>query len=655
MALVPRDYQEEAVKAVIDGMRHGESRQLLILPTGSGKTISFALLLKKLLKKGDTALILAHREELLTQAKDKIALVAPELSVGLLQGERRDGLETQVCVASVQTAATAATLKLLEVAHFKVCIVDECHHAMADTYLRICRRLGFISDAEVKGAKVRKVRTHNRSASVRRGDTNGIPSKEPADRLLLGVTATASRLDGRDLGIVFPYLAYEKDLVEMIEAGYLCNLRQFTETTGVSLKGVKTRGGDFAVSELARRINVDERNFQIVEFYRKHAEGRKGVVFCVDVEHSKSVAKCFCTCGIEAAAVYGSMPKPERSRILDDYRAGKLSVITNCQLLTEGWDVPEIQVVMTARPTQSNVLFSQMVGRGMRPAPNKNECILLDFADISLSRMPCNVDMFLEDIEFHGASPSWEDGTDLLQAREKAISEMREMKAAEERLFERKRMMAQRRKEKKEEFTEELRTAQRGERVAIWWNDEGDVLWTSLRDERIEVVRDSKGFYKGVRCDARTNAVLEKLTEPQPEAQKSFVIGACEDWIRRERADCSRLYDKDAKWRGRPASEAQLKFIRDLGGTAPEDCSRGQASTLIESLKRKRSATPGSGTSKEVNQTSTGTWRDDEATPKQVQFMRDLGIAVPPKCTKGAAKDLIDIALADRTQVCTAV
>lgn len=324
-------------------------------------------------------------------------------------------------------------------------------------------------------------------------------------------------------------------------------------------------------------------------------------------------------------------------------------------MLTEGWDVPEIQVVMTARPTQSNALFSQMVGRGMRPAPNKNECILLDFADISLSRMPCNVDMFLEDIEFNGTSPSWEDGTDLLQAREKAVAQMREMKAAEERLFERKRLMAQRRKEKKEEFTEELRAAQRGERVAIWWNDEGDVLWTSLRDERIEVVRDSKGLYRGVRCDASTNAVLEKLTEPQPEEQKNFVIGACEDWIRRERADCSRLYDKDAKWRERPASEAQLKFIKDLGGTASENCSRGQASILIESLKRKRFTATGSGTAKEANRRLAGTWRDDEATPRQVQFMRDLGIVVPPKCTKGAAKDLIDIALADRTQVCTAV
>ena len=220
MALVPRDYQEEAVGAVIDGMRHGESRQLLILPTGSGKTISFALLLKRLLKKGDAALILAHREELLTQAKDKIALVAPELSVGLLQGERRDGLESQVCVASVQTAATVATLKLLEAANFKICIVDECHHAMADTYLRICRRLGFISDAEVKGVKVRKVRTHNRSASVRRKSADAT-SKEPAERLLLGVTATASRLDGQVLGIVFPYLDYENDLVEMIEEVYL--------------------------------------------------------------------------------------------------------------------------------------------------------------------------------------------------------------------------------------------------------------------------------------------------------------------------------------------------------------------------------------------------------------------------------------------------
>lgn len=643
MALTPRDYQKQAVEAVVDGMERGEPRQLLILPTGSGKTISFALLLKKLLKDKDRALILAHREELLTQAKEKIALVAPNLSVGLFQGERREGLNAQVCIASVQTASTSSNLDLLKKSNFKICIIDECHHAMADTYLRICQNLDFITQKELKKAKVR-----NRSceAVVRRTSASKRnPSKEPATRLLLGVTATASRLDGRDLGIVFPYLAYEKDIVEMIEAGYLCNLRSFTETTSVSLRGVKIRGGDFAVSDLARRINVDERNFQIVDFYQKHAEGRKGVVFCVDIEHSKAVAKCFKARGVEAAAVYGSMPKAERSRVLDDYREGKLSVITNCQLLTEGWDVPEIQVVMTARPTRSGALFSQMIGRGMRPAPNKNECILLDFADVFLNRPPCNVDMFLNDIDWQGEKAKWEDGMDLLQAREKAFSWVREMKAAEDRLFEQKELAAERRREKWDTPMEGARETERRERVAVWWNDDGDVLWTSLRDERIEVVKDAQGRYLGVRCDSRTNAILEKLTEPQPEAQKSFVIGACEDWIRNERSEYRYLYDKTAEWRGRPVSEAQVEFIESLGGTVPKNCNRGQASALIESLKRKRRFAP----ARNMGRTDTaGSWRNDEATPKQVRFMRDLGVAIPPNCTKGVAKDLIDIALAER-------
>ena len=293
----PRPYQSECVAAVLQKWRAGVTRQIVSLPTGTGKTVIFGLLAKEL---GTKTLVLAHRDELLTQAAEKMLLVNPTADIGIFKAEQRDGLNREICVASVQTATRHTDW--LKDKGLSLLICDETHHGTSQSYVKVFEVLGFL---------------------------DGDPSK-----LLFGCTATAFRADGQALGAVFEEIVFERSILAMIRAGYLVDIRGISIGTNTSIEGVHTRAGDFAVDELEEAVDTPERNSLIAKAYLEHGESRPGIVFGVSVEHAQNIAAAFQSQGVRAAAAWGDMDADERKGTLAAFRTGEIKVLSNCQVLT---------------------------------------------------------------------------------------------------------------------------------------------------------------------------------------------------------------------------------------------------------------------------------------------------------------------------------
>lgn len=336
-----RDYQIEAVDAVEEAAQRGVRRPLVVLPTGTGKTVVFAELIRRRPGRG---LILAHREELLEQARDKVRLVIPDADVGVVKAER-DEHERPIVVASVQTLARERRVRRLG-REFGTIVVDEAHHAAAASYRRILAQLG------------------------------GFEQEGPA--VVLGVTATPERADKVGLDRIWEEIVYRRDILDMVRLGYLCDLRALRVRLDVDLDEMATRAGDYDEGELSDAMARADAPEHAVEAYRRHGEGRKTLVFTPSVELAYEMAGAFSAAGFPAAAVDGAVSADDRAAILARFRAGEIKVLANCALLTEGYDEPGVSCLILARPTKSRPLYMQMVGRGTRRAPDKTDCLVID-------------------------------------------------------------------------------------------------------------------------------------------------------------------------------------------------------------------------------------------------------------------------------------
>lgn len=332
-----RDYQEEAREAVQSEWEKGNKRTLLVLPTGCGKTIVFSSITEDRVRQGERVLILAHRGELLDQASDKLKKVTG-LNTAVEKAEQTS-LDSffRVVVGSVQTLQSEKRLKKFEPDHFDTIIVDEAHHCISDGYQRV---LQYFENANV-----------------------------------LGVTATPDRGDMRNLGTYFDSLAYEYTLPKAIKAGYLSPIKALTIPLKLDLSSVSQQGGDFKTKDLGTAL--DPYLDQIADEMTKYCRGRKTVVFLPLVKTSQKFCHILKQKGFKAAEVNGS--STNRAEILEDFENNKYNVLCNSMLLTEGWDCPDVDCVVVLRPTKVRALYSQMVGRGTRLAPGKEELLLLDF------------------------------------------------------------------------------------------------------------------------------------------------------------------------------------------------------------------------------------------------------------------------------------
>jgi ATP-dependent helicase IRC3 len=347
--VTPRPYQEEAVQAILKSRRQGLQRVLVTMPTGTGKTSVFVWTMERLNLKRP-ALVLAHRDELIRQAADRIADLAPGVRVGIEKAAETAPPDSDVVVASVQTLGRQGSRRLewLEEIVPELIICDEAHHAPADTYGRVFNRFGAF---------------------------------EPGGAFLVGCTATPHRIDAKSMGKVFQEEVFRYDLREAMNADWLCPIRCYRVVTDTDLSGVRTTQGDFEVGDLAEAVNTEARTRTVIEHWLEVADGRRTIVFCADVQHAHDTAELFRGAGAAAEAVDGSMPLDERRGILARLRSGETEVVTNCGVLTEGFDCPEVAAVVMLRPTKSSSLYTQMAGRGTRPAVGKKDLILIDVVD----------------------------------------------------------------------------------------------------------------------------------------------------------------------------------------------------------------------------------------------------------------------------------
>lgn len=331
-----RPYQNTLVERARANFLTGKLRQLLVLPTGGGKTVCFSHMAGNARAKGLNVWILAHRIELLEQISATLGafniphgMVAPSLI-----GDRRQ----QVQVASVFTMAR----RLDRYAPPGLIIIDEAHHAIPGS------TWGSIMQAYPK-----------------------VP--------MLGVTATPVRLSGEGLGDLFQCMVQGPTVADLIEQGALSSYRLFAPAT-VDMSGLHTRMGDFVKAELQDLMDTRTITGDAVAHYHRLAPGKRAVAFCVSVKHAEAVAAQFREAGIPAASIDGGMDKALRQSVIKSFTAGDLRVVTSCDLISEGFDLPAIECAILLRPTQSLGLFLQQVGRSLRVFPGKKEAIILDHA-----------------------------------------------------------------------------------------------------------------------------------------------------------------------------------------------------------------------------------------------------------------------------------
>lgn len=349
-----RPYQRQTIDAVKADWDAGYTDVMVTMATGGGKTLVFIATLDEVLQPGQRGLILAHRKELIDQPFERIESMFPHRlpRTGIVMADRNDA-HAQIVIATVQTLGSERRLgQLLANGQIDYLIVDECHHATADAYVNVISALKAVNP----------------------------------DLRHLGVTATPLRSDRQGLKKVYQKESAHFGIRELVRMGYLAPPRWLAIQTGISLADVRSNGSgvdrDFNQGQLASVFETSNCFDLVVESHRKYAQDRPSIAFTASVEGAHNLAETFRNAGIPAAAADGTMAKTDRQRLLADFRTGQYQVLCNVALWTEGLDLPELSCVHQVRPTQSDGLYTQMVGRALRIFPGKTDALVLDYCPV---------------------------------------------------------------------------------------------------------------------------------------------------------------------------------------------------------------------------------------------------------------------------------
>ena len=348
-----RDYQQEAIDNLKKMREDGKTIALLYHATGVGKTITAATDAKAV---GGRTLFLVNALKLASQAKDTFAKVWPEATLGEYTGSQKDMTQT-VIFATVQSISK--DLEKFSPTDFDYLIVDECHHAAANTYQKIFTYFH--------------------------------------PKFILGLTATPERSDGEDMLELFQNVAHKMDLKTAVERGVLVPIRCVRVKTNIDLTDVRINGIKYNSQDLESKLFIPERNQLIVDTYLKYVNGKKTVIFCASVDHAAEISKLLRDSGVKAEAVSGRDRVEVREKILKDYETGSTNVLCACDLLNEGWDSPHTTVLFMARPTMSKTIYLQQLGRGTRRCPGKEDLLVIDFVDnANMFNMPYSLHRVLD-------------------------------------------------------------------------------------------------------------------------------------------------------------------------------------------------------------------------------------------------------------------
>lgn len=529
-----RDYQREAIDAVFKAWSEGMRRPATVLPTGAGKTVVFSALVKEFRSaparamapnRGLRVMILAHRDELVDQAIAKLRAVMPGVNVGKVKAES-DDVEADVIVASVQTLASGRRRDRLHAfSHIYgpigLIITDECHHAAAPSYQKIY---------------------------------DAFP-----DALQLGVTATMARGDGVGLGKVWEEVVYKRSVLNLISKGHLVDVRtKRINLSALDMGAVKASRGDWQAGDLGAALMEAQADTAIARAYREHAGDRQGIVFTPTVETAWAACQALNSAGVPAVAISGETPPDARHRAYDDYRKGVARVLVNCMVLTEGFDMPQAQVAVIARPTQSPTLYTQMVGRVLRPWPGKTEALVLDLVGASANRLRTLIDLE------PGAVKELRDGESLVEAVVREAEEGNRTVPAGSLAFELKARDV-------DSF---------GASGIAWVRSPGGVMFIGCGERYV--------FLWPSKTDAGTwdVGVVKPGERAQQTPYRSLSIGEAMAWGEAVSEDYAAFsVAKTARWRTGKPSDPQLVLAHSLGIQGAEDMTRGELSAAIDRVR----------------------------------------------------------------------
>jgi DNA repair protein RadD len=337
------DYQQKVVAEYEAKIAAGIRRPLIAAATGSGKTVIASEIVRREVAKSKRVVFLAHRDELLTQARRKLSRFG--ITAGIIKAGRDNDARPQslVQICGIQTLhARAIRRQTIELPPAEIVIIDEAHHARAQTYEQIVAAY--------------------------------------PNATIIGLTATPCRSDGRGLGNIFDVIVEAPQVPELIKLEKLVPAKIFAPAPP-DLRGVQTaKTGDYVISQLEERMNTDALVGDVVEHWLRHSERRRTVGFAVDVAHSVHITRELVKSGVRAEHLDGTTKQDEREAILSRLASGETEFVSNCAVLTEGFDLPDLGCIVLVRPTKSLLLYRQMIGRGLRTAPGKTDCIILDHA-----------------------------------------------------------------------------------------------------------------------------------------------------------------------------------------------------------------------------------------------------------------------------------
>lgn len=555
MSIQLRPYQNEAISAFRKAIQEGVRRSMIVLPTGCGKTVTGLALAKQMKAR---TLWLAHREELISQPLKALRVVWPEVKAGVVKAERNEWARDFV-FASVQTAWRPNRLERLN--GFDLVVVDESHHSAAKSYKLVLDHVGCFA-------------------------AGGPP--------LLGLTATPERSDILKLDDVFEKIVYQFQLRTAVEMGYLVDVEMAQRPINVDLDQIGVRGGDFKEGELDMALLEAGIVGEVCSAVNELAKDKRAIIFTVSVRQAKQICERLKADGHKAGWVCGETPTEQRRQLLAKLGRGEVTHVANCAVLTEGFNDPRIDCIIMARPTKSKTLYIQSVGRGLRIAPGKDRCLIIDMVGATkrhnLVQAPVifGIDGELDDTA-DGRSPDPDEQIRLSHQHSLLISQIGGVAPI---------------------ARSRLRWVPAREGVyALNCGEGGNVLMTNAEkdDWLVEVVgrKDSDG--------------REPLTmEP---VGLELAQGIAEDYVRR--ASAVYLTSRSARWRDAPATQKQLEALKKWKVPVHSRITKGEASDLM-------------------TRATAGNWRNDPATEKQMRALRYRGLDFDEKTlTKGQAGRLL--------------
>lgn len=504
-----------------------------MLPTGAGKTVIFTNL-EKVRPDSYPMLVVAHREELLDQAADKLAMSNPSLKVGKEQAQHKADKDCDVVVASIQTLGRSGSdrIEKWHPSHFKTIVIDEAHHAAASTYQNL---LGYFKP-----------------------------------QLTLGVTATPQRGDNVKLIGTFDEVVYYKSILELIEAGYLCNLVGYRVDTNTDISDVRSNAGDYVVDELVQAIDTPERNTLIFKAYNDLTPGQKCLIFAASVEHARALVEEGERWDLAIDLVVGSTDRDTRAEIYRRLADGRTQIVVNVGVLTEGFDEPSVSCIILARPTRSHLLYTQIVGRGTRLFGGKDFCTIIDLADVTKGKRPVGLPSLI------GLAPDFDlDGNDVVFAAKEVekLADKSPESAARVRSFEdidvEYKLIDIFRPPKPSEIVQQYS-------ALIWSEISEDHFSIGVGPEaKLEIAQDALGTYHlKLNVERTTSHVYQSI-----DLRDTFAYA--DSYIDKHYADTAKLLDSTSPWRGDGPTEKQVKYLKRIGVPITTDMTKGTASMII--------------------------------------------------------------------------